>query len=438
MCDPESEHMTDYQRFISWLEEVPLYGHKDGTNNIRKLMKRFGDPQESFRVIHVAGTNGKGSCCAMLASILTKSGYRTGLFTSPHLVDYTERIQVDGQMIPREDFVRLGELVRGEIRKMVEEGENHCTFFEILTAMGLLYFHEAGAEVVILETGVGGRLDATNIIEPPSLILTLITSISLDHTKVLGDTRELIAFEKAGIMRPAVPVILSKNLPGVQQVVRERAEELGCPYVYAGDMPETDERRYTATKERYTIPLEGDYQAENLTTVLMAVDLLRKSGQADRITDETLKEGLLSTNWPGRMQRALFEGKPLLLDGAHNPDGARRLADYLGRNCPSDSVTLVFSALGKKDVSGILTVLRDCPAVRRAVFTRIHGEENEERFIKDWSGADREDIKPYVTVPDPLGALREAAREEDTSLVVCAGSLYLIGEVLERTGGSHV
>ncbi len=430
--------MMNYHEFIQWLEEVPLYGHKDGTNNIRKLMERFGNPQQTFRVIHVAGTNGKGSCCAMLSSVLTRSGYRTGLFTSPHLVDYTERIQIDRNPIPREEFVRLGLMVKAEIEKMVAEGENHCTFFEILTAIGFLYFAAQQTDIVVLETGVGGRLDATNIVETPALMLTLITSISLDHTKVLGDTRELIAAEKAGILRSGVPIVLSINTPGVQKVVEDKAKELGCEYIYAGDMDFMDPRRFDSRGIRYAVPLEGDYQAENLTSVLACLDLLSGILPEGRLTDETIREGLLSTSWPGRMERRIFEGKPLLLDGAHNPDGASKLAGYLGKSCPKNSVTLVFSALGKKDVSGILGLLRDCPAVRKAIFTRIHGEVNEDRFISIWQ--EGKGHKPFETVPEPLEALKHAAAEIETDLVVCAGSLYLIGEIMEKTeaGGSDV
>ena len=415
-----------YLEYIKWLEDVPLYGHKDGVNNIRKLMARLGDPQKKFKVIHVAGTNGKGSCCAMLSSILKESGYRTGLFTSPHLIDYTERIQIDRMPIPKKAFVRIGTLVRKEIEQMVKEGENHCTFFEILTAMGFLYFAEQKADVVVLETGVGGRLDATNIVEAPELLLTLITSISLDHTKVLGDRVELIAAEKAGILRKDVPAVLAKNPPEVQEVVRGKALELGAPYTYAGEGP--------AKKQLKQIPLDGEYQKENLAAVLAAVRILRdrRRRQALEIPEEAISRGLNKTVWPGRMQKEERYGKPILLDGAHNPAGAKKLAEYLKQMYPENSVRLVFSALGKKDVSGILRELRDCPAVGGAVFTRIHGEENEDRFL--WIWEDVPEIKPYELVPEPLAAVKKAARIPGTSLVVCAGSLYLIGEILEKLG----
>ena len=181
----------DYEAYIQWLEAVPMYGQKDGIHNMEKLMDRLGNPQDQIPVIHVAGTNGKGSCCAMLAQILKESGYKVGLYTSPHLVEYTERIQVDGVAISKEDWVQLGLVVKETAQAIAQEGGNHATFFELITAIGFLYFVRQKVDIIVLETGVGGRLDATNVVKNPALCL--ITSISLDHTKVLGNSLEQIA-----------------------------------------------------------------------------------------------------------------------------------------------------------------------------------------------------------------------------------------------------
>ena len=257
-----------------------------------------------------------------------------------------------------------------------------------------------------------------------------IKSMSLSNeTKIcLIATRGLVEYRKG--------VIENGYYLYMQAITK--AKELGCEYIYAGDMDFMDPRRFDRRGIRYAVPLEGDYQAENLTSVLACLDLLSGMLPEGRLTDETIREGLLSTSWPGRMERRIFEGKPLLLDGAHNPDGASKLAGYLGKSCPKNSVTLVFSALGKKDVSGILGLLRDCPAVRKAIFTRIHGEVNEDRFISIWQ--EGKGHKPFETVPEPLEALKHAAAEIETDLVVCAGSLYLIGEIMGKTeaGGSDV
>ncbi|MCF0136158.1 MAG: bifunctional folylpolyglutamate synthase/dihydrofolate synthase, partial [Lachnospiraceae bacterium] len=336
-----------YEAFITWLEKVPLYGHKDGINNIRKLLARLGHPEKCAPVIHVAGTNGKGSCCAMMASVLQRSGMKVGLFTSPHLVTYGERIRVDGINISEEELVRLGLEVKKQLEEMVAAGENHCTFFEILTAIGFLYFAREQVDVIVLEVGVGGRLDATNVVEEPALCL--IASISLDHTKVLGDTLEAIAAEKAGILKAGRPVVLSENPLCVQQVVETAAREKGCPFIYAPS--------FESGASDYPIPLAGNYQKQNRRAAVTALRLLQQQGFP--ITEESLREGLARTDWPGRMQTLQVEGQTVLMDGAHNPGGARMLADYLDQSYAPGSCTLVFSALGKKDLSGILQPLAE-------------------------------------------------------------------------------
>ncbi|MBO6157944.1 MAG: bifunctional folylpolyglutamate synthase/dihydrofolate synthase [Firmicutes bacterium] len=431
-----------YQEFIAWLEEVPLYGHKDGTNNIRKLMHRLGDPQKHFRTIHVAGTNGKGSCCAMLQGILQSAGYKTGLFTSPHLVSYTERIRVDKQEISEEDFVRIGLVVKSEIEAMVRDGENHCTFFEILTAMGFLFFAEQNIDICVLETGVGGRLDATNIVEPPELILTLITSISLDHTKVLGDTLTAIAGEKAGILRPGIPVVLAQNPGEVRETVKSMAQSIGAPFygTEEKDLVMLDNERKRQNLPALKTPLAGDYQKQNLAAVLCCIRLLRETLE---IPDEALLIGLEETRWPGRMDFRLWHGRTLLLDGAHNPGGAMMLRRFLENNCPDSSCVLLFSALGKKDVTGILRELGECRAIRQAVITAIHGEDNLDWFAEIWNQTCPD--KPCAQVPQLEDAMALACRladgqgenEQKPGLVVCAGSLYLIGDILKVLDGGR-
>lgn len=410
----------NYKEFITWLEEVPLYGHKDGTKNIEKLMARMGHPEKCARVVHVAGTNGKGSCCAMIASVLKESGMKVGMFTSPHLISYGERIRVNGVNISEEDFVRIGMTIKDEIGKMVAEGENHCTFFEIVTAIGFLYFAEQKVDVVVLEVGVGGRLDATNIIPDPAVCL--IASISLDHTQTLGNTLEAIAGEKAGIIKPGRPVILSENPLCVQQVVREKAEALGASYIYA---PESG-----IDGALYDIPLEGNYQMQNRQSAVTVLKEMAKQGFP--VTEHSLKRGLEKTSWPGRMQSMEFNGVEILMDGAHNPGGAQALARYLDETYKPGSVLLVFSALGKKDLGGILKPLAETKAVAQAVFTFIHGEDNLQNFMNIWSQVETDGfMKPFEVAYRPIDAICRAMEYEDKK-IVCAGSLYLIGELLEE------
>ena len=428
----------NYNEFITWLEAVPLYGHKDGLTNIKKLLERFHHPEVGPKIIHVAGTNGKGSVCSMLESVLRASGFHTGLYTSPHLVDYNERIMIDGKPISNEDFAYLGTMVKEEIEKMVREGDNHATFFEILTTMAFLYFAgvrcpKAGEEeslkratapvdFIVLETGVGGRLDATNAVEKK--LLTIITSISLDHTKVLGSTLPLIAAEKAGILRENCPVILSHNPEEVRETILRIANGVGAPYYYAGE-----------EEPLYEIPLVGDYQKQNLATVQRAIQTLREEGV--RLPEKTVAEGLRHVQWPGRMEHVQVLSKEVILDGCHNPGGAGEMAAYLSKYHEKGSVTVLFSALQKKDVTGILGPIRDQEAVKEFIFTCIDGQDETERFASIVEG-----IKPYTVIKDPKEALLEGARRETKTLVIC-GSLYLIGEIKrilreESEGEAHV
>lgn len=423
-----------YEAYLEWLEQVPLYGQKDGIRNMQALMARFGDPQDQIPVIHVAGTNGKGSCCAMLAQILQESGRHVGLYTSPHLVDYTERIQVDGQPISRTDWVKIGLEVKEAAEAIDAEGGNHATYFEIITAIGFLYFARRGVDVIVLETGVGGRLDATNVVKKPALCL--ITSISLDHTKVLGTTLPQIAAEKAGILQPGVPVVLAQNPPEVQAVVGEKACQLGCAFYYSGWVQTgPQERRFRSGLFDYAdlqTALTGSYQVQNLCAVLCAVYFLQQQGWP--ITEDSLRCGLQNTRWPGRMERRTYRGRTLLLDGAHNPGGAGMLADYLAQQYPAGSCTLVSSALVKKDVAGILAPLRACPAIGRVIFTCIDGENQMQQLADIWqegrAAAKEEGPAPAVCIAEPQKALDAAAETADgDGVIVCAGSLYLVGEI---------
>ena len=412
--------MMTFNEYILWLEGVPMYGKKDGTRNMEKLMARFGDPQDQIPVIHVAGTNGKGSCCAMLSQILQESGYKVGMYTSPHLVEYTERIRVNGKQIPKEEWVRLGLKVKEAAEAIAAGGDNHATFFELVTAIGFLYFAQEQVDVILLETGVGGRLDATNVVKEPKLCL--ITSISLDHTKVLGDTLPQIAFEKAGIIQQGAPVVLAQNPEEVQAVVRQAATEKESLYCYSGEVTTDGKGGYRNAEfayEELEVALIGDYQVQNVSAVLCSVKILQQQGW--KITEESLRRGLRNTRWPGRMERREYEGRPVLLDGAHNPNGAQMLADYLAKQYAPGSCNLVFSALTKKDVSGIVESLRRCPAIGNVYFTCIHGEDQMEYLVQLWQKGS--------CIADPKEALQTAVHEPKVQLTVCAGSLYLVGEL---------
>lgn len=430
--------MQTYQEVIRWIESTPFYGKKDGLNNMYKLMERLGNPQKDFAIIHVAGTNGKGSCCSMLSRILMECGYRCGMYTSPHLVEYRERMCINGEMIPKEDFVEIGLRVHQAIEELVSEGENHATFFEILTAMAFCWFSAKKAEWVLLETGVGGRLDATNVITSPRLCL--ITSVSLDHTGVLGATREKIAAEKAGIIKKGCPVIIGHNSSGVCTVIKKKAQEMGAPYQYAGSAQSrvhyNDERGMcldirTAdwVYERLRVNLCGEYQVHNVAVVLEAVAKLREQGVC--IPEEKMRQSLEKVCWPGRMEFVTFRGNQLLLDGAHNEGGAKQLQSYLDTYAFHKKCILVFSALEKKDVDGILRPLASCKNIEGMIFAGLRADAHcmsGEKAAAMW--AEMGGSVPVLIAPDTETAL-EWARMQNAELIVCAGSLYLVGEVKE-------
>ncbi len=416
-----------YQESIAWLEGVSLYSQKDGLDNMRRLMERFGDPQESIPAVHVAGTNGKGTTCAFLESMLRTSGKKTGLFTSPHLVRYTERIRVNNQEISEEDFARTAGRVREQAEALQAEGVPHPTFFQLLTAMAFLYFAEQQVDVMVVEVGLGGRLDATNILSKP--LVSVITSISYDHVKVLGSTLPAIAGEKAGIIKPGCPVVVGHNKPEVMAVFEEKARETGSPLYEADTVPsqvlQNDEDGISLQQGNmiYRTSLCGDYQVDNLKTALAAAVRIG-------IPFRDMQQGIRKTQWTGRMQ--WIAGRPrMLLEGAHNEEGAERLGIWSREHLAGKDATILFSALRKKDVTSILkALLSDTPFVR-IVFAKMQddsgltGEEFTE-IAKDYLGG-----RPVFCTESVAEGLKTA--RENTSpdgLICCCGSLYLVGEVL--------
>lgn len=409
--------MTErFTEAVQWLEDVPRYGHKDGLNNMLRLMDRLGHPERRLKVIHVAGTNGKGSCCAMLQQILMDAGYRVGMFISPHLVDYRERIRIDHDLIDPEAFVTYLDRVRAANETLVSEGFPHATFFEFLTSTALLYFADAQPDLCILETGVGGRLDATNIVPQP--VCCLITSISLDHTRVLGSTLEEIAGEKAGIMKAGVPVVIAKEPDCVTEVLCRKAQEKDSPLSLARPA-----LFRTRDGQGYALSLQGAYQYDNAEAVLETVRVLRLTGTA--IPEEAVVRGLEHTVWPGRMQRVSVGDGILILDGAHNPDAGKRLGQWIGSQ--EEPVQVLLGVLSKKDSGGVLSgILLGKEKITRILCTPIPGEDSVDAEMLETMI--RRQV-PCIPFPDLKAAVDEAVQTRGTTIV--CGSLYLIGAVLE-------
>jgi dihydrofolate synthase/folylpolyglutamate synthase len=410
---PEDE-FTGYQRAIDFLYNLRLFGFKPGLANTRKLASLAGNPEAGLRFIHVAGTNGKGSTCAMLESIYRAAGLRVGLFTSPHLVKFGERIQVNRQLISETDIVRSVNNMRRFLKEF--SSNEPPTFFEFVTVMALSYFAVQRCDLVIWETGLGGRLDATNIITP---LASVITNIHYDHQQWLGETLADIATEKAGIIKPGVPVVTATAEPDALEVISEIAFKQNAPLrrVLFDELE-------TSVLSHIEFPLRGKHQLLNAAVAIATVRAL--AGQIP-VSEAALIEGLSKVNWPGRFQLiSRGSGRKIILDGAHNPAGAETLVMTLREQFLPVKPVLIVGMLKDKNVqemSNILSVL---------------AEEILLVPVSSNRSATPEEIEAACLKANPLiktarcGSLGEALeRTSQHSFVVVTGSLYLVGEALE-------
>lgn len=376
-------------------------GIRLGLDRIRTLLALLGDPQDNFKSIHIAGTNGKGSVAAMLSSILNKAGYKVGLYTSPHLMDYTERIRINEKDVSRQKFADAVERVKKAVDKLPKLD---LTEFEVLTAAGFLLLSQEKVDIAIIEVGLGGRMDATNVITP---ILSIITNIDHDHMDVLGKSINMIAREKGGIIKPGVPVVFGGSR--AENILRGIAREKGSKFISSG-----------AEKVKYA-PFLGSHQVENTKTALAGVRVLR--GLGIKISDKNLNEGLRKAYWPGRLQ--VVGKKPLMiLDGAHNEAGARALRRYL--STLGKKVTFVIGMQANKDVKGFVNILK--PIAERFIVVRSSnpGALAEGKMAGKVRGAGGK-----VSIVENLkGALAMSRR--DGNPVCVTGSLYLVGDVLRK------
>ena len=384
-----------YTEALRWLYGTQATGIKLGLENVGRLLEALGNPHQRLACIHVAGTNGKGSVSAMLDSVARAAGLRTGLYTSPHLVRFNERIQVSGRPITDEEV--LAGL--GIIREAIAKSGCIPTFFEITTALGFLHFLGRRVDLAIMETGLGGRLDATNLITP---LVSVLTSIDLDHQKILGDSRAKIAREKAGIIKPTVPVVSIAQTPDVREVIDEVAASMGAPVTYTVE-PIND----------LQIGLTGSHQRLNAALVRDTFTAAKLS-----ISPEALKTGLSSVFWPGRFQAL---GDRLTIDGAHNLAASERLVQTWSESYPGSSPTIVFGGLRDKDLDKMLNAL--APIATRFFLVPV----------KNPRGEDPANIRSPHGIPGTLFPRVQDAVEAAWKLpqpVLVTGSLFLVGEVL--------
>jgi dihydrofolate synthase/folylpolyglutamate synthase len=382
---------------------------KLGLERIRAVLHALGDPQQSFRSVHVAGTNGKGSTCAMIEAGLRAAGVRTGLFTSPHLLEPTERIQIDGIPVSQAQFQRAFEVVHATAEKL--DLDCHPTYFETVTAMGFWLFRELGVETAVIETGLGGRLDATNVVEP---VLTAITPIDFDHEAYLGHTIEAIAGEKAGILKAGVPAVFARQRPEASAVLETRARELGVKVTRAAEF-EIRDLEIDARGSRFNgleCRLAGEHQVENAVTAMLALNELG-------VAPDAIAQGLADVRWPGRLE-FVAPNPDVLLDGAHNPAGARALARYLQRFYAGQRIWMVYGAMRDKAIEEVAEIL--FPLAHELIFTA----PDSSRAVRPEALAELAGRGRCADLDAAMAIIQTEAASDD--VVVITGSLFLIGE----------
>ncbi len=409
----------DSVRYLYALGNELKAGAKFGLERMRTLLAELGNPEQGQRFIHVAGTNGKGSTCAMIANALRHSGHHTGVYTSPHLVEPTERIQIDGTPLSSQQFVNAFETVHAAAERLLQSGQldTHPSYFETVTAMALLTFRDE-CDISVLEVGLGGRLDATNVITPE---LCVITPISFDHESFLGNSLEAIASEKAGILKPGVPVILTKQEPSAEAVIIRRASELKSKLIRIQDAEVSTVHAaahgstFNLGGSRYDCALPGRHQIENATAAVLAC---RELG----LETCCIQTGLKTVTWPGRLE--FISRRPdFVLEGAHNPAGAAALASYVREFCSHRPVWIVFGAMRDKALAEITAEL--FPLAQRVIATA----PNFPRALRPQAIleiAEHPNATAAETVPQAIELARNAPED---AIVFFTGSLFLVGEI---------
>ena len=443
MLTKKNPETFTYEEAAAYIEEIPKFTKKHTLEHTKTFLKRLGNPAADRKIVHVAGTNGKGSVCAYLQAILMAEGKRTGFFTSPHLVSVNERIRVDNIQIDNETFLKVFRKVLKIVRQMVEDGIEHPSYFEFLFGMGMTAFAETDVEYIILETGLGGRLDATNAIDNPAL--AIITSISLDHTAILGDTIEKIAGEKAGIIKPGVPVFFDGSSKKAAEVIKAKASELGvsCREVTknAYEIKEVH-RKYIAFSRRsaydkdviFQVPMCGCYQAMNAELALEASEYLLAG---EEIHMDRWKEALAELHWEGRMERV---GAHITVDGAHNPGAMEAFVESVKALDESErgEMVLLFSAVSDKKYDQMIEYLCENLDVKAYVVTQIE----DERGVPAEELADvfrRYTDRPVYCKERLEDAVRTAMNERGkTGEIYCLGSLYLVGMMKKLLAGGAI
>ena len=435
-----------YTQALDYIHSTCWKGSRPGLERTIELTDRLGRPQDSLKFIHVAGTNGKGSTSAMLAAVLQRAGYKVGLYTSPFILRFNERMRIDGHDIPDTELAEITELVKPHAEAMADTP----TEFELITAIALVYFARNHCDYVVFEVGMGGRLDSTNIISAETVVSSVITGIAMDHTAFLGDTPEKIAAEKAGVIKEGVPVVYGGNHPPVGEVIpspeaiscgaviRAKAAEMHAPYVEA-DHTKLDNVRsdlfgadfdFGAYKNIH-VSLSGLYQPHNAANVLTVIDVLRDRGLT--IPETAIREGLASVKWPARFE-VLSKSPLVIADGGHNPEGIDAAIASVKAYFKEEKILLLTGVMADKDYTHMVSRMAEVadrafcvrPANDRALDPTAYAETFRKMGIP---------AEGYATVAEGVKAAMETAEREGKALL-CLGSLYMYGEVHEAVVGN--
>jgi dihydrofolate synthase/folylpolyglutamate synthase len=426
-----------YNDCLDAMYALGRFGIVLGLETIENILKNLGNPHRKFKTIHLAGTNGKGSIASTLSAVLCKAGYKTGLYTSPHLVSFNERICVNNEQISNVDVINAYEAVM-----KADCGERNATFFEISTAMAFHEFARQNCDFAIIETGMGGRLDATNIISP---VLSIITNIALEHTAYLGDTIEKIAFEKAGIIKDNTPVISGASNPEAAKVISEIADNRQAELFRLNRdfsvTPAGENNRFNYTGIQKIMsdmrtPLEGDHQLDNAAIALAACEVLVKNKIAD-LTDTAVKEGFNSVKWAGRIEKVASD--PLtIIDGAHNLAAIITLTDYLKKNFSDKKITLIAGILDDKSYDTMLKEI--LPVCSKVIFTKADSERSIDP-VKLFSVAEAMGKNATIISSVKVAILHARKNSSIDDIVIIAGSLYVAGEAkayFDSIGKAHL
>ncbi|MBR5322085.1 MAG: bifunctional folylpolyglutamate synthase/dihydrofolate synthase [Clostridia bacterium] len=423
--------MMSYKEALEYIHSVCWKGSRPGLERTLKLLDMMGNPQNNLKYIHVAGTNGKGSVCSMLSTVLRKAGYKTGLYTSPFVRYFNERMMIDGQMISNEELSEITEYVKQFADKM----EDLPTEFELITAIAFEYFSRNRCDIVVLEVGMGGRLDSTNIIN--TTVLSVITGIALDHTAFLGNTLSEIATEKAGIIKPDIPVVFGGKSIEAYEAISKVAKEKGS-ILHAATDAEFSNIEFslrgctldTPEFKKLFVSLVGDYQPSNIATALKCLSVLKGNGM--NICEEDIRNGMAEVYWPARFE--IINEEPLMIyDGAHNPEGLRACVDSIKRFFGGKRVNIISGVMADKDVNSMLPVIAEVadevftviPDNPRSMDSKVYAEYFNNYGIK---------ATAFKTIEEGVRAGLKSSAEKDCALI-SLGTLYMYGDIrdaLER------